>query len=170
MEGRIGGRGVRAALAAGLVGAVTVEVYLFAVGLASWPGTYQWIASALAGKAAYASMAYAWLGVAIHVGVSVGWALGWAFVGRAWPRLHARPVGWGLAYGLVVLAAMQGVAAASGIWAPPTLTQLAHYVLDHALFFGAPLAIVFGRMNRGRAALAMRAARSVGAPAAAPLS
>jgi hypothetical protein len=37
--GRIDGRRLGAALLAGAVGAVTVEVYLFAVGLASWPGT-----------------------------------------------------------------------------------------------------------------------------------
>jgi hypothetical protein len=133
-----------AVLVAGVVGAVTVEAYLFAIGLAHWPGTYQWIASALWGRAAFAASGFAWLGVVLHVAVSLGWALAWAGAGARWPRLLARPLAWGLGYGVVVFGVMQGVAALAGIWAAPTPGVLLHYVVDHALFFGVPVAVAYG--------------------------
>jgi hypothetical protein len=142
---RMDDRAILGALAAGLVGAATVEAYLFAVGLASWPGTYQWIASGLVGAEAFASLGFAWLGLAVHVGVSLGWAVGWALAAR-WPRLSARPVLAGLGYGAAVFVVMQGVAALAGIWAAPTPAVLLHYLVDHTLFFGVPVVMVFARL------------------------
>jgi hypothetical protein len=145
----IDGRTVRAALFAGLVGAVTVEAYLFAVGLASWPGTYQWIASALRGPEAFTGAGFAWLGLGMHVGVSLGWAVAWALASVTWPRLLGRPLVWGAAYGVVVFVAMQGVTALAGIWAAPAPRVLFHYVVDHAVFFGLPVAGVYGWVGEG---------------------
>lgn len=141
----IDGRAMKAAIVAGLVAAATVEVYLFAVGLASWPGTYQWIASALWGPEAFTAASYAWIGVAMHLVVSLGWAVVWAAAAHAWPRLAARPLAWGLGYGVVVFAAMQGVAALTGVWSAPTPLALFHYLVDHAFFFGVPVAMVHAR-------------------------
>jgi hypothetical protein len=140
----IDGWTLKAATLAGLVGGVAVEAYLFAVGLANWPGTYQWIASALLGPEAFTSVDWAWVGVAMHVAVSLGWALAWAFVGNSWPRVLARPIAGGLGFGVVVFAAMQVVAAVAGIWTAPTPVTLFHYVVDHAFFFGVPVAGVYG--------------------------
>lgn len=136
------GRTMKAAILAGLVAATTVEVYLFAVGLASWPGTYQWIASALWGPAAFTAASYAWLGVVLHLGVSLGWAFAWAAAAHVWPRLLARPLVGGAGYGVLVFAVMQGVAALAGVWSAPAPLALLHYVVDHALFFGLPVATV----------------------------
>jgi hypothetical protein len=146
MASRLDGRAALGALVAGLAGAATVEAYLFAVGLASWPGTYQWIASGLVGAEAFASLGFAWLGLAIHVGVSLGWAVGWAMTAARWPRLPGRPVLAGLGYGAAVFVAMQGVAALAGIWTAPTPGLLLHYLVDHTVFFGLPVVTVFGRV------------------------
>ncbi len=147
MSGRFDVRMARAVVGAGLVGAVTVEIYLFAVGLAAWPGTYQWIASGLLGPGAYSTIAFAWLGVALHAGISLAWAGLWAATSARWPRLAARPATHGLAYGVLVFVAMQGVAWLGGIWAAPTPAVLLHYVVDHAVFFGVPVAAVYARLN-----------------------
>jgi hypothetical protein len=133
-----------AVLLAGLAAATTVEAYLFAVGLATWPGTYQWIASALWGREAYTAPSFAWAGVAMHVAVSLAWALAWAAAATRWPHLLARPLAWGLGYGMLVFVVMQGMAFLAGIWATPTRPVLFHYVVDHAVFFGVPVAVVYG--------------------------
>lgn len=152
------GRTMKAAILAGLAAAATVEVYLFALGLASWPGTYQWIASALWGPAAFAAASYAWIGVAMHLGVSLGWAVVWAAAAHASPRLRARPLAWGAGFGVLVFAVMQGVAAVTGVWSAPTPLVLFHYVVDHVFFFGVPVATVHAwaldRRAFGRPALA----------------
>lgn len=138
------------ALLAGLVGGTVVELYLFAVGLATWPGVYQWIASTLVGPVAFTSAAYAWLGLVQHGLVSLGWALAYGFLARRRPALATRPVAAGLGFGLAVFLAMQILVAALGVWAPPGAAEVAHTVVAHTLFFGVPVALVALPHRRGR--------------------
>lgn len=148
-------------LVAGLVAAVTVELYLFAVGLASWPGVYQWVASALVGQTAFTAVEYAWLGVAVHVAISLGWGLVFGAATRRWPGVLTRPVTSGLVYGVVVLVAMQMALWIDGLWTPPSTGVVLHYLIDHTVFFGVPLALTLRR-------LAARTARSRAAAGAPP--
>jgi hypothetical protein len=129
-------------LAAGLVGGVVVELYLFAAGLASWPGTYQWIASTLVGPRAFTASGYLWLGLALHALVSLGWALAYGLVATWRPRLAAHRVAGGLAFGIAVFVAMQVLLAALDAWALPSATALVHGIVAHTLFFGVPVALI----------------------------
>jgi hypothetical protein len=135
-------------LIAGLVAAVVVEVYLVAVGMTVWPGTFQFVASAAIGERAFSAEAYAWLGAALHLGISLGWGVLFGLAAVRWPALIERPVRWGLLYGFGVLAAMQGVMFLSGVWAPMTALPLTHYIVDHVFFFGVPLALTYRYVSR----------------------
>ncbi len=129
-------------LLAGLVGGVVVELYLFAAGLASWPGTYQWIASTLVGPRAFTGSGYLWLGLALHALVSLGWALAYGLVGTWHSRLAAHRLAGGLTFGIAVFVAMQALLAVLGAWALPSATTLVHAIVAHTLFFGVPVALI----------------------------
>lgn len=139
-------RTIKAALVSGSIGAVTVEVYLGAAGLLAWPGSYQWIASAIVGDMAHSAPGYAWLGIAIHVAVSLAWGAAWALLASRSRKLRAHPGPYGLAYGVLVFAAMQAALWARGLWTAPTLGLLIHYLVDHAVFFGLPVALAYARL------------------------
>lgn len=152
---------IRSSLIAGLAAAVVVEAYLMVVGMAPWPGTYQYIASGAVGQAAYLSPAYAWLGVVLHLAISSGWALLFGLAAGRLPGLLERPLLGGALYGFLVFLAMQALVYTRGIWAPLSPAELVHYVVDHVLFFGVPLALtyrfVYRRAEPGTRALAAAA-------------
>jgi len=139
---------IPSALLAGLVGGIAVELYLFAVGLATWPSVYQWIASTLVGPQAFDALGYAWLGLALHAAVSIGWALAYGYAASRVSAIGARPVGAGLVFGVLVYGAMQALLAVNGSFTAPTPAGLAHGLISHAVFFGLPVALVAGRRER----------------------
>lgn len=147
------GRIAREAIAAGIAAGAILELYLYLTTilpvhgslLASW----QWIAAAAVGKAAYDSSAYAWLGLLVHFIVSIGWAGGYAYFAQTQPFVNVRWFISGLGYGLVVyLFMLLLLLGARAFVFPPTPTALLNIVLAHMLFFGVPLAFVVARMSR----------------------
>lgn len=138
-------RNITTGIVAGLIAGITVELFLLAVSAASWPGTYQWIASGAAGKAAYESVTYAWIGLAMHFVISSAWGVLYVFLAPSYRALVTRPVLSGVLYGFGVFVVMQSVAGAAHIWSAPTAAQLSVYLIDHCVFFGIPLAFVVSR-------------------------
>ncbi|MDE2482604.1 MAG: hypothetical protein KGN02_10480 [bacterium] len=144
---------VRQALAAGLVGAATFDLFIWiAIALpehTSMLGVWQFIASAAIGPVALSSTSYAWLGLLVHVIVSVGWAGGYAYLASTRPFMNARWLISGLMYGIVVYVFMDLLLLGAGKLAPlATPNALVVQVLAHCVFFGLPVAFVVARLDR----------------------
>lgn len=125
---------------AGIIAGFVVDAFLFATGTLTWPRSYNFIASALVGKAAFGSSAYVPLGIAIHFAISAAWGAFFGLIAQRYRQLLARPFVSGLAFGVVVLIAMQLLLAAAGMWrAPQSASQVIVELLAHTIFFGVPV-------------------------------
>ncbi len=146
-EVRRSGR-ARAIVAGGILAAVldaadALVAYRLAFGM-SPEAIYQFVASGLLGKAAFAGgAAAALLGVAIHLLVAFGAATAFVLAAERLPQLRRDAVGWGLAFGVAVYAVMNLVVIPlSRIGASvPSVPLLLNGVLGHALLVGLPIAL-----------------------------
>jgi hypothetical protein len=141
---------VVAGVAAGVAGAIFIDAYLivvlvFALHSTSIAGLYDYVASGAIGQAAYASSTAPYLGVALHVAVSLTWAIGYAYVAARTPQVLQRPLLSGVAFGFVVMVAMQLVEVAAGIYRVPTTLSLGNDFVAHTVFFGIPVAYIVTR-------------------------
>lgn len=139
-----------AGIVAGLVGAVTIDAYLLltvvvAVRAATLEGFYQFVASSVIGPAAYASSAAVPLGIALHLAVSIAWGLGYAYVAARTPQVRERWFVSGIAFGVVVMIAMQLVEVAANVYHLPDIFTLFNGFVAHVAFFGIPVAYVASR-------------------------
>lgn len=105
-----------------------------------FPGAPQWGAGG------------ALLGLAVHfllMAIMV-WAYFWAT--RHWPMLTAKPVQWGVIYGLVTFVVMNliVVPVRFGAW-PPKPAGIATQLFCHIVLVGIPIALIAARALRGRA-------------------
>jgi hypothetical protein len=137
---------------AGLGGGVAIDLYLIAtVVVISHSATlvefYQFVASGAIGPAAYhEGSAGALLGLGVHLIVSIAWGIGFAYLAVQTPQLRSRPIVSGIAFGLLVMVAMQLVEVAANIYRIPDATALINGIIAHTLFFGLPVALVVSRM------------------------
>lgn len=152
---------VRAIVAGGLAVAVLDAVdalvaYKLAFGMSPLV-IYQFVASGLLGKAAYAGGATAaLLGLAVHLLIAFAAATAFVLASERLPALRRGAVGWGLAYCVAVFAVMSFVVIPlSRIGAAvPTLPLLANGVLGHAFLVGLPIALAARRFLGAPAPLA----------------
>jgi hypothetical protein len=158
----------RAIVAGGLAAAVLDAVdalvaYKLAYGMS--PGViYQFVASGLLGKAAYAGGAAAvLLGVAVHLLVAFTAATVFVVASERLPGLRRDAVGWGLAFGVAVYGVMTFVVIPLSRIGPslPSVSLLANGVLGHAFLVGLPIALA------ARSFLGVPAPLGMGRPAAA---
>ena len=153
---------VAGGLAAGLLDLVDALVaYKLAFGM-SPVVIYQFVASGLLGKAAYAGgPAMALLGLAIHFLIAFTAAAVFVLASERLPQLRRDAVGWGLAFGLAVFAVMSFVViplSRIGASTPP-LPLLVNGVLGHAFLVGLPIALAARRfLGRGERTAFARAA------------
>ncbi|MDP9111398.1 MAG: hypothetical protein M3M96_07180, partial [Candidatus Eremiobacteraeota bacterium] len=144
------------AFLAGATGAVLLHVYLWLTVLlphhTSIVGLWQWIASVAIGKVALTNAGYAWLGVAVHLGVSIAWAGGYAFLAAQRHFMNDRWIVSGLVYGIVVYVFMQLLLLGANSFSfPATPNDVINALFASAAFFGLPVAYVVTAMNRTRA-------------------
>ena len=150
-DARSSGR-VRAIVAGGLAAAVLDAVdalvaYKLAYGMSPL-AIYQFVASGLLGKAAYAGgLTAALLGVAVHLLVAFTAATVFVVASERLPGLRRDAVGWGLAFGVAVFVVMTFVVIPlSRIGGSmPSLPLLANGVLGHAFLVGLPIALAARR-------------------------
>jgi len=147
---------VRPGIAAGLVGAVTLDAYLLLTVVAgvralTFDGFYRHIASGVLGAAAYASPVGVPLGIALHVAVSLTWGIGYAYAAARTPQVRERPLVSGIVFGIVVMVAMQLVQIAANIYRIPSAAMLANSFVAHVAFFGIPVAYVTQRLLEPKA-------------------
>jgi len=150
---------VAAGVTAGVAGAIIIDIYLIVVLVAvlhstTLAGLYEYVASGAIGQAAYAGGSAPYLGVALHVVVSLMWAIGYAYVAARTPQVLQRPLLSGIAFGFVVMVAMQLVEVAAGIYRVPTTLSLGNDFIAHTAFFGIPVAYIVTRRLAGATARA----------------
>jgi len=151
------GRVAAQALAAGLVAGLLFDSYVWLTVVlpahSSMIVLWQFAASTLVGKGAFADPSFAILGVAIHAVVSVAWAGAYAYIAARQPVLNTRWYASGLVYGIVVEIVMQLILVAGNAFQPPpTPNAFFNGVIAHAVFFGLPLAFIVRTLDARRAA------------------
>jgi hypothetical protein len=145
---------LRTGVVAGLAGAILIDAYLIATVVlvshaATLEGFYQFVASGAIGPSAYAGGSGAVLiGICVHVFTSIAWAIGYAYLAASTPQLRSRPIVSGIAYGILVMLAMQIVEVAANIYTIPGPAAWFNTFFAHTLFFGLPVALVTARMSR----------------------
>jgi hypothetical protein len=129
------------AVIAGIVGGITIHLFLVAIRAAAFPGMYIHIAEAVVGRAAYSWSSYIALGIGLHFTISIVAALAYAYLGSA---LHMLPrwLAGGTLLGVVVLVVMHGVLYFAGRGAPLTAPALLTSLVAHIVFFGWPVAYI----------------------------
>jgi hypothetical protein len=143
-----------AALAAGILGAILIGLFMLAAALAGGGTTGQalqtfpWIASVLFGPSILANPAAPLIGVVMHFCVAIGWALGYVYLIHSQPQIVTKPLISGFAYGLVVYCFMAIVLITAGQYHRPSPPALATGLIAHTVFYGIPVALVVSRLLR----------------------
>lgn len=140
---------VRAWLAAGLAGALCIDLYLSATQVLFFHGSVaalqMWFASNLFGRAAFTYGATgAWLGFMLHLVVSLGWAAVFVGLMKLFPRAGRVTIAAGVVFGIMVFSVMTFVivpldAAPKGSM---SLVDVVNGLIATTLFFGIPIAVV----------------------------
>jgi hypothetical protein len=157
---------VQAIVAGGLLAGVldaldALVAYKLAFGMSPLV-IYQFVASGMLGKAAYAGgVGSALLGLAVHFLVAFTAAAVFVLASERLPQLRRNAVGWGLLFGLAVFAVMNLVVIPlSRIgFSVPSLPLLVNGVGGHALLVGLPIALAARRfLGRGERSTLVTAA------------
>jgi hypothetical protein len=141
----------RAGIAAGIAGGIVMELWFFALLMASgapagaFAASFASIAVALLGAGAAANPAAVPIGIVAHFCVAVGWALGYAHLARTKAQLVQRPWISGAGFGLVVYVFMRIILLGAGPYQPPPLMT---GLIAHVVFYGIPVGLVTARLLR----------------------
>lgn len=137
---------------AGLIGAVLIDAFLYVATLMPQhmpiAGMWQFVASTVLGKGAFADPNTAWLGLLMHIVISVAWGVAFAYVAQTRPNVPAHPYISGIVYGVIVMILMQIVTLAANVPATLTAAALLTGLIAHTLFFGLPISLYVARAMR----------------------
>lgn len=138
---------IAGAVVAGIIGAFFIHAFFFAVGLARFPATYNWIASGVVGRAAYTGH-WEWLGVLLHLAISIVIATLYVYVAQV-TGLIGRPLLGGTLLGIATNGVMDLIVYARlGTPLPTTWHDIAIPLVAHVVFFGVPIALYLARYER----------------------
>lgn len=133
---------------AGLIGGALIDAFLFAIHRATFPATYQWIASGIVGSIAFTGTGYVLIGIAIHFAIAVVAALAYAYIGQI-VGIIWRPIVGGILLGIVVNAVMDAIVWSKGLGPlPHTTGDIAIGLVAHVFFYGIPVAWFVARFER----------------------
>jgi uncharacterized membrane protein YagU involved in acid resistance len=136
---------MRGALA-GIAGGIFIDAFLYAATLAPHHASilemWQFIASSALGKVAYTSLAYAWIGLAMHLAVSIAWGIGYSYLSETQPTVNTVPLFSGILFGFIVYVVMQLALASVGLLVMTSAAQVLITICAHTIFFGVPVALV----------------------------
>jgi hypothetical protein len=139
---------VAGGIVAGTLGGLIFGAFLFAIGLARYPTTYQVIASGILGRTAFTTTNYAWAGIGIHFAIAIVAAIMYAYAAQM-SGLLGRPLLGGTIFGLVANGVMDVVVYARGLAAlPTTWHDIGIQAVAHVVFFGIPVAWYLSRYER----------------------
>jgi uncharacterized membrane protein YagU involved in acid resistance len=145
---------LKAGLVAGIAAGVLIDLFLFAMQLATGTpagklaGNFVFIAAVVLGQSAYTNPVAVPLGIVLHFCVAIGWALGYVYLVRSQPQLVSRPWISGAAYGLVVYVFMEIILITAGVYHRVAAGLLFTQLVAHIVFYGIPVAVIASRMLR----------------------
>jgi hypothetical protein len=144
---------VTVGIAAGLAGAVAIDLYLivvesFVMRIATPIVVMQWDASNALGMAAYrGGWATAALGTLMHFCVSSLWGILFTTVATRVGWLTSRPLASGTLLGILAMTVMRGVIHfGHAVVRPFSAESFLVILIAHTLFFGIPVALVASRL------------------------
>lgn len=139
------GRIVLSGVLAGLVGGIIFMLFVYLTSLLPVHATilslWQYAASTAFGKAAFASPAFAWAGLAMMLLAAAGWGVGYAYLAHTKPAVNKQPLISGFVFGLVVYVVMQFVLFSVQALKVPDALSVYLGVLAATVFFGIPVAL-----------------------------
>ena len=128
---------ITAALAAGAIAGIVMELVLYAGRLGGIP------AQAVLGGPAWSAG-----GIALQLAIAIAWAYGYVSLARSQPQITRRPLISGVAFGIVVYTFMQILVIIDGGYhrpsGPTTMLTLAAYIV----FYGVTVGAIVARMLR----------------------
>ncbi len=145
---------LKAGLVAGITAGVLIDLFLFAMQLATGTppdklaGNFVFIAAVLLGPSAYTNPIAVPLGIVLHFCVAIGWALGYVYLVRSQPQLLTRPWISGAAFGLVVYVFMEIILITAGLYHRVAPGLFFAQLIAHIVFYGIPVAVIASRMLR----------------------
>ncbi|HEY9085728.1 MAG TPA: hypothetical protein VIN40_07320 [Candidatus Tyrphobacter sp.] len=135
-------------IVAGILGGFLFEGFLLAARMANFPATYQWIASGLVGRAAFASTDFVWLGIAVHFAIAIAAAIAYGYAAQI-AGLLGRPLMGGVIFGVGMNAVMDAIVYAMRLSPLPTSAHdIGIGLAAHVVFFGIPVAWFLSRYER----------------------
>lgn len=139
-------------LIAGLIGAVLIDAFLY-VGVlmpqhAPITGLWQFIASTVMGKSAFANPNSAWLGLCMDAIISIAWGVAFSYVAHTRPNVPGHPYISGIVYGIIVMIIMQIVQMAANVPVQLTVPALVSGLIAYTIFFGSPVSLYVARAMR----------------------
>jgi hypothetical protein len=133
------------AVVAGILGGILIDAFLALSGHRSPVVIWQFIASTIVGKSAFASPSAAVLGFCVHFAVSIAWAILYAYLFAAAGQLRNWIAG-AIVWGIVVDAGMTLILSVK-IGAPFGST-FTHGLPAHIVFYALPVAFYLARTVR----------------------
>ncbi len=133
------------AVVAGILGGVVVDAFLSLAMHTSPVSIWQYVASTIVGKGAFASPAYAVLGFLVHFIVSIVWAIAYAAIWGSFGQLKNWILG-ALVWGVVVDAGMQLLLLLKT--GAPFGPAFVGGLLAHIVFYMVPVALYLARSER----------------------
>jgi hypothetical protein len=93
------------------------------------------------------------IGLIVHFTLMGIMATYFVIAARNWPTLLAKPIQWGIAYGLVTYVVMNWIVVPLrfDVPLPPAPTSIASQLFAHVVLVGIPIALVVAKMLRPRA-------------------
>lgn len=139
------GRIVLSGILAGIAGGIIFMLFVYLTSLLPVHATilslWQYAASTAFGKAAFASPAYAWAGLAMMLLAAAGWGVGYAYLAHTKPAVNKQPLISGFIFGLIVYVVMQFVLFSVQALKVPDALSVYLGVLAATVFFGIPVAL-----------------------------
>lgn len=141
---------VRATIVAG-----TLDI-LAAIGLTLFygravPDMLRYVASGPFPPASGWGNAGAALGLAVHFALMAIMVVAYFRAAGRWPQLAAKPIQWGVLYGLITYAAMNLIVAPVRFGTFPSTRAIATQLFCHIVLIGLPIALIAARTLRSRA-------------------
>lgn len=114
------------------------------------PGMLRYVASGPFPSAMGWGNAGAVLGLAVHFALMAVMVVAYFWAAERWPELTARPIQWGVIYGLVTYVAMNLIIVPARFGTFPTTRGIVTQLFCHIALVGLPIALIAARTLRVR--------------------
>lgn len=115
------------------------------------PGMLRYVASGPFPPATGWGTAGTILGLVVHFVLMAVMVVAYFWAATRWPQLAARPVQWGVIYGLITYVAMNLIVVPARFGTFPTTRSIVTQLFCHVVLVGLPIALIAARALKSRA-------------------